>query len=196
MKRLELILVLVFVMGASGNATGRIVYVDANAPLGGDGWNWPNAYNYLQDALAEATYNLDVNEIRVAQGTYRPDEDSNNPDGTGSQTATFKLINGVALKGGYAGFAGADPNARDIEAYETILSGDLDGNDLHVNEPGDLGVEPTRWENSYHLVASIENDETAMLDGFIITGGHAFSGEKSSDWRGGGSICRTARRGL
>jgi len=37
------------------------------------------------------------------------------------------LINGVALKGGFAGVGVIDPDVRDIDLYETILSGDLLG---------------------------------------------------------------------
>ena len=45
-------------------------------------------------------------DIWVAQGTYRPDEDTNHPGGTDSRTATFQLINGVALYGGFPSGAG------------------------------------------------------------------------------------------
>jgi hypothetical protein len=45
------------------------------------------------------------------------------------RTATFQLKNGVVIKGGYASFGQPDPDARDPNIYETILSGDLAGND-------------------------------------------------------------------
>ena len=66
-------------------------------------------------------------EIRIAQGAYRPDVGKNVL--AGDRLASFEIGNGIALKGGYAGLALSDPNARDIAAYETILSGDLAGND-------------------------------------------------------------------
>ena len=49
---------------------GIILYVDDDAPLGGDGLSWDTAYRFLQDALATAS---DSTEIRVAQGAYQPD---------------------------------------------------------------------------------------------------------------------------
>jgi predicted outer membrane repeat protein len=79
----------------------------------------------------------------------------------------------VAIKGGYAGFGGADPNARDIKLYETILSGDIFGNDREVNDPRDLLNDPCRADNNYHVVTGSGTDETAILDGFTITGGNA-----------------------
>jgi hypothetical protein len=148
--------------------TGQIIYVDADATGANDGSSWADAYNYLQDALADA-FNGD--EIRVAQGTYKPDQGLGITPG--DRTATFQLVNRVTMKGGYAGFGEPDPNARDIELYETILSGDLDGNDVDVNDRWDLWNEPSRAENSYHVVTGSDVNEAAVLDGFTIAGGNA-----------------------
>ncbi|NIO41283.1 MAG: hypothetical protein GTO41_14565, partial [Burkholderiales bacterium] len=110
-------------------------------------------------------------EIRVAQGTYKPDQGVGQT--ASDREATFQLINGVTIKGGYAGIGTPDPNARDIELYETILSGDLNGDDVAVNDPCDLLTEPTRAENCYHVVSAIATDTTAVLDGFTIVAGKA-----------------------
>ena len=146
------------------------IYVDANAPgPTHDGLRWANAYKYLQDALADAGSAAKPVEILIAQGIYKPDQSSADPCGSGDRTATFQLINGVTLKGGYAGFGEPDPYARDIEFYETILSGDLAGNDLDVNDPSKLLGDPCRADNSYRVVTGSGTDVNAVLDGFTIT---------------------------
>ncbi len=141
-------------------AAGGVIYVDADASTGGDGQTWATAYKYLQDGLGAA---VSGDEVWVAEGIYKPDEgDGITP---GNRYATFQLKNGVAIKGGYAGFGEPDPNARDVEVYETVLSGDLLGND---------GPDfANNYENSYHVVTGSGTDQTAVLDGFTIRGGNA-----------------------
>ncbi|MHC4738521.1 MAG: right-handed parallel beta-helix repeat-containing protein [Planctomycetota bacterium] len=155
-------------------------YVDADAPGSNNGSSWADAFNYLQDALAAVQSG---DEIWGAQGTYTPDSNSANPTGTGDREATFQLKNGVAVKGGYAGYGQPDPNARDIELYETILSGDLAENDTQADTL-DLTGMPTRQDNSIHVVTSTGTDETTILDGFTITAGNAYF--TFVDMRGGG----------
>ncbi|MHC4099200.1 MAG: right-handed parallel beta-helix repeat-containing protein [Planctomycetota bacterium] len=147
----------------------KTIYVDDDASGANDGSSWADAYNYLQDALAAA---WSGDEIHVAQGIYKPDQGAGITPG--DREATFQLINGVTIEGGYAGTGTLDPNARDIQLYETILNGDLDGNDIiDVNYPWGLWNEPTRAENSYHVVTGTGTDQTPVLDGFTITAGNA-----------------------
>ena len=143
----------------------NIIYVDMDAAGANDGSSWADAYTSLPYALDVASCG---DEIRVAQGTYRPDRDSNNPNGSGDRYATFQLVSGVAVKGGYAGYGEAYPNARDVGAYETILSGDLSGDDVGDPDPED----PSRDDNSYHVVTGSGTDATAVLDGFTVTAGN------------------------
>jgi len=171
-----------------------ILHVDADAAGANNGTSWAAAFKNLQDALAVARRE---DEIRVAQGIYKPAEyippppppggDSTDTGTTitdGDQTATFQLINGVAIYGGYAGFGEPDPNARDIQLYETILSGDINGNDIDVNDTHELLNDPCRADNSYHVVTGSGTDPTAALDGFTITRGNA-NGSNPDDNGGG-----------
>ncbi len=206
------IIAAIFVLLASCSVwAGEIIYVDDDAPLGGDGVSWGTAYRFLQDALPQVdspfvepegpirSIRLLTNsvvegistaiEIRVAQGVYKPDQGSK--DTLKDRTASFPLANGVVLKGGYAGLGTSDPNERDIETYETILSGDLAGDDVVVQDPCDLETEPTRFENSFHVVYSIETGANTLLSGFVITAGHA-NGSAWLNTSGGGLVVELA----
>ncbi len=156
-------------MGAyeyQGPGQEKLFYVDDDAVGANNGSSWIDAFNYLQDALAAARYG---DQIFVAQGIYKPDRGHRVV--SGDQEATFWLRNGLAIIGGYAGANALDPNARNTGLYETILSGDLNGNDVEVLDPCDLLYEPTRAENSYNVVTGSGTNETALLNGFTITAG-------------------------
>jgi predicted outer membrane repeat protein len=148
---------------------GAVIYVDGDSP-GGDGSSWSAAFKYLQDGLAAADAG---DEIRVAQGTYVPDQNSVDPDGSGDRRATFQLISGVAIYGGYAGYGEPEPDVRDVRKFETSLSGDLRGNDFAEAVPAQYATERTRAENSYNVVTASGTDGAAVLDGFTITAGQA-----------------------
>jgi predicted outer membrane repeat protein len=169
--------------GASA-APAKVIYVDDDAAgmdYGGssnNGSSWDHAFIYLQQALLAAQAG---DEIRVAQGIYRPDQGL--PPGTvrprsvnqagvvsmeGWTGATFSLRNGVTLLGGFAGLGAEDPDARDPQQYQTILSGDLRGNDVDVRVPGNPIYEFLRRDNSPYVVRSLNTDATAVLDGFVI----------------------------
>jgi hypothetical protein len=164
----------------SFTAETGIIYVDADAVDGtNEGSSWDNAFICLQDALAVAQSGV---EIRVAEGIYKPDQYVlMRPTGaevvsTWDRAASFQLINAVTLKGGFAGLGEPNPNAQDAITYETILSGDLDGNDKDVTNPQDLWNDPCRGQNSIHVVVASGTDETTVLDGFTITGGNSVQG--------------------
>lgn len=167
-------------MGAYEFQSYLILYVDADATGANDGSSWADAFNYLQDALATAYYG---DEIRVAQGTYKPDQGAGITPG--DREATFQLSNGVTIKGGYAGFGQTDPNARHLEIYETILTGDLNGDDADADDIYQLHRDPNREENSYHVLSGSGTNQTAVLDGFVVTGGNA-DGIYTGDFLGAG----------
>jgi predicted outer membrane repeat protein len=85
----------------------RILYVDANATGQNCGSSWGNAYQSLQDALANSKTLPEAVEIRVAGGAYR--------------TPSMWVTRDIVLKGGYAGSTVPDPNVRDVNDYPTTL---------------------------------------------------------------------------
>jgi hypothetical protein len=161
----------------------KVVYVDRDATGANNGSSWANAYKYLQDALMFAVAG---DEIRVAQGVYKPDAFVLSRRPNLGRAETFQLKNGVTLKGGYAGFREPDPNARDTELYETVLTGDRDGNDVDILHAERLIDEPTRAENSYHVVTGCGTDADAVLDGFTVTAGNANEPWPGPNRHGGG----------
>jgi len=140
----------VFLLAVVCTAAGKTINVDTDATGANNGTSWADAYNFLQDALADANTSPKPVEIRVAEGIYKPDEGEGITPG--DRQVSFQLISGVTIKGGYAGFGQSDPNARDIDKYKTILSGS---------------------GHSYHVIKVIGADDTTLLDGVTVTGGNA-----------------------
>ena len=137
----------------------NVIYVDGSNPSAGSGVSWECAFTDLQDALAAAE---EGDTIWVAAGTYKPSVWPAGCSGCATdRDFTFLLRDGVSV---YGGFAGTENllSERDIEANETILSGDI----------GTLGDES---DNVHHvvLVSFADTVPTTHLDGFTITGGNA-----------------------
>ena len=149
---------------------GLVIYVDAAAPDGGDGSNWVMAFNDLQDALAVAVAN---DQIWVAAGVYTP------AGPNGDREASFALVDNVPLFGGFAGWE-EQLEERDWVANETILSGDLNGDDGPDFQNND--------ENSCHVVSAVDAPNLAWLDGFTVTGGNANVGAWGDANRVGGGV--------
>jgi len=163
------------VLSGAVTTSGKVIYVDDSAIGANDGTSWTDAYNYLQDALADANTASKPVEICVAQGIYTPDQGV--VVTRGDPHAEFQLINSVSVLGGFAGVGATEPDARYIEAYKTILSGDLAGDDA--------GDEPTRAENSSSVVSGSDTNETAVLDGVTITAGRIAD---MSNWFGNPTV--------
>jgi parallel beta-helix repeat protein len=139
------------------------IYVSAAAPgRTQDGTSWATAYTNLQQSLSVATSGT---TIEVGQGTYKP------TSGT-DRTVSFNLKDGVGIYGGYAGYGAANPDARNVSAYPTVLS-------------GDIGTAIAPADNSYHVVTATSVNATAVLDGFTITSGNA-NGTGTNQAVGGG----------
>ena len=156
---LALMLALLARGGQAALAVGSIIYVDADATGANNGSTWVNAFTDLQDALDEAE---PLNQIWVAAGTYKPTWRF--LPGDDPRLATFQMVNGVAIYGGFDPEAGAVKfEDRDWVANETILS-------------GNIGDADRSDDNSYHVLYHPEGlalDGSAILDGFTITAGNA-----------------------
>ncbi|NOQ27124.1 MAG: T9SS type A sorting domain-containing protein [Bacteroidales bacterium] len=146
------------------------VFVKADASGNDDGTDWTNAYPGLKTALDNTSFG---SIIYVATGTYTPD--------ASVRTVSFDIPEGVFLYGGLAGSEYPIDQTvldnRDFETNETILSGDLSGNDDGFTN---------NTENSYHVVKVNTIDVDFEIDGFTITGGNGNS--LSSDYGKGGGI--------
>jgi len=139
------------VCAACANTTGGIVYVNASAAGSNNGSTWVNAFTDLQSALTLArAYPTCVSQIWVAAGTYKP------TTGT-DRTISFRMINGVAIYGGFPNTGNPAFADRNWVTNMTTLSGD-------IGAAGDT-------DNTYTVVfASAGLNATALIDGFTITG--------------------------
>lgn len=199
--------------GTSATATAdRYTYVEprrchvrADASGANDGSSWADAYTDLQSALAEAG----CAEVWVARGVYRPVT----PVDAGAVTAaeraaTFRQRPLTALYGGFAGSEVA-LEQRNPAVHPTVLSGDLAGNDTGAVDGVDPAVpaDASADENSVHVLvmggAALPVDAATVLDGFIVTAGHADGaaaagkgGGLSCDGSGTGNACSPTLRGI
>jgi len=121
--------------------------------------SWGNACD-LQYALT-VMLEVSASELWVKEGTYQPTV----PKG---RTATFTLIPGVSMYGGFAGTE-TSLSQRNLAAHVTILSGEI----------GKAG----NSDNSYHVVTGANG---ATLDGFTITAGNANGSTSDYTVWGGG----------
>ncbi|HMQ48241.1 MAG TPA: hypothetical protein PKA00_22310 [Saprospiraceae bacterium] len=140
-------------------------YVDKDASGLGNGADWENAFNSLQQALFFADGG---DSIWVAEGVYLPTH-------TDEKERSFHLKSGVAI---YGGFSGHENNLeeRNWKLNATILS-------------GNIGSPIDSTDNVYHVLQAIGVDSTALLDGFIIKDGHAiYPAQQSNDQHYGGGL--------
>lgn len=137
--------------------TGRILYAAPAVAGTGDCLSWANAYP-LPTALNQAQAG---DEVWVQAGVYYPGA---------NRTDSFVLKDGVAVYDGFAGTATSRAQ-RDWRANVTVLSGDIDRNDVNVDGNGIAEM----WQdipgaNAYHVVVASGVGPTAVLDGFVVTG--------------------------
>ncbi len=145
--------------GAGGSAgSDCIVRVATTGGDANDGSDWTLALATVQRGLDVARALLDRAacssvDIWVAAGTYYPSVSTEAGD---AKSATFELVPGVGLYGGFAGTE-QERRERDIAANVSVLSGE-------IGDPSDPA------DNVYHVVTGKTD---ARLDGFTITAGTA-----------------------
>jgi hypothetical protein len=147
-------------------SSSGIAYVNTTVASSGDGTTWTTAFKTLQEALTVANSCPIVTQIWVAKGTYYPTADeSGNTSPANPRTKTFVMKNNIAIYGGFVGNEASnyDLSLRNFVTNETILSGDIDQNNTLDNN------------NAYNVVVNINTNNTAILDGFTVTGGYADS---------------------
>lgn len=178
------------------NANG-VLFVKKGSTGTGNAWN--NAIGELADALVvakdlNATTAGSVAQIWVAGGTYKPlyspaDNNFGNPAGRDN---AFLLIKDVKVYGGFDPDNGkTDLTSRNPQLAATILSGDIDGNDV-LNDNLSTTI---NGNNSKHVVISANAMGFAELNGFTISGGNAdasgsltVNGENVAGGNGGGIV--------
>lgn len=161
--------------------SAHVYYVSKSGDSSG-GLSWATAFADLQNALAVAT---NGDEIWVAAGVYTPST---------SIYESFNLVPGVGMYGGFFGNE-SEREQRDWQTNPTVLSGDNIGNDI-TDDRGVITttdhIVGTNIKNVVRIDSTSEKTftETAVLDGFIITGGEAVFSKPHST--GGGVRCDCA----
>jgi parallel beta-helix repeat protein len=157
---------------AAPAATTR--YAKSGGSSGGDCSTWATACE-LRYALGVAQAG---DEIWVAAGIYKP--------APGTEVwLNFGLMSDVELYGGFPGNGGGWEQ-RDPETHVTVLSGDIDNNDITDANGVIVDTANIVGANSYHVVTGNGTTATAVLDGFTITGGNANGPEQYNEHVGGG----------
>ncbi|MVM42015.1 hypothetical protein GO730_37415 [Spirosoma sp. HMF3257] len=147
-----------------------IRYVKPTATGTGSGESWPNASSDLQ-AMIDASGS--GQQVWVAAGTYKPTS-------TTARTISFSMKDGVAI---YGGFEGTETQLSQRPSVNPVS-----GNPSSSTLSGDIGTLGDASDNSYHVISNLTGlTTTAVLDGFVITGGNANGGDNNE---GGGAYNR------
>src|SRR5690554_6877995 len=165
---LTLSLMLILMISASAQ-TIRYVKVDGT----GSGLSWADASGDIQ-AMIDASDAGD--RVYVAEGTYLAEHKASDlvyewltdvlRGETNERDKAFVLKSGVEVYGGFSATNPVDELLqRDFEQHETVLTGDLNGDDA-----GFLEFD-TYLDNRYHVVIAAGLDDAAVLDGFTLRGG-------------------------
>ncbi|WP_154224642.1 right-handed parallel beta-helix repeat-containing protein [Marinicella rhabdoformis] len=172
-------------VGAFEFDSAPVLYVDASATSNIEGVCdvgacWQEAYQHLNDALAVSGNH----DIWVAQGVYYPDLGSgvtnDDPD------ASFLLNSGHQVFGGFSGNETL-LEQRNPDIYLTVLSGDIDQNDVDSDADGVIQSPSDVMGNNSYNIMELESDG-GKIDGVTFTAGHSRLpvGSVQTDNRGNG----------
>ncbi len=182
MKRMIFLIFLLFTV----RLYSTTIYVDYVAIGSDNGTSWADAYTSFQSALDAAQIG---DQIWVASGTYTPSYDYGL--GIGSRGNHFRMIEDIEIYGGFAGTETALNQRTNFgagETNETILSGDINGDDV-VSGSGETLSITNNTENCYHVFYHPDGlglTSSSVLDGFTISGGNADDTENYQHNYGGG----------
>lgn len=159
MARLSLTLCMTFLFGS---LFSQIIYVTQSGSGSLTGSSWSNAYPaaMLQQAIDEAS-----SEVWVAAGTYRTTSGSD-------RAISFHMRNGIAIYGSFAGTE-TQLSQRNLSAGLTsVLTAEIGGSGIS--------------DNSYHTIHNSGLNNSAVIDGFIITGANDDREATETEGLGGG----------
>ena len=157
-------------------AGGNICRVTPAGTDGNDGSDWAQAMN-LTGALADPA----CTELWLAEGLYLPTDD-------GDLTVSFRPHPGTGIYGGFAGTE-TSRDQRDLASRRSVLSGDLDGDDITDAHGISLDGNSLVGDNSYRVVLlDGSHGADTVLDGLVITAGMAVDLEQASYGGTGGAI--------
>lgn len=183
-KRIVVLLLAVFscLLAFTSFAEGAVKRVTVNGGIAPrDGSSWEKAFSVEDFRINHAMMPVDT-EFWLASGVYAP--------GTaGNRDAAFYLASGTSIYGGFAGNE-ITRDQRNPRANITVLTGDIDGNDTR---DGNGVTTAINGNNSYTVVVAENVNSTAILDGFVITGGDASNnGGTEFQENGGGMVCKNS----
>ncbi|RLD21293.1 MAG: hypothetical protein DRI69_04410 [Bacteroidetes bacterium] len=142
--------------------SGTVVYVDSAAVGMQNGTSWVDGFIDLQEAIAAVSSFPQIEEIWIANGTYRPGNDS-------LRNMSFVLVDSIVI---YGGFAGGEAL---LAQRNPLLN--------RVRLSGDIGLPGDSEDNSFHVVIIDATCVGCLLDGVTITQGNS-NGVPGIDDRG------------
>lgn len=181
--------------------SASLLFLDASAAMAGvapttvrhvtqggagerNGESWANAFGEAEFPTAIVSAGPG-GEFWVAKGVYRPAIPENAASITEAERQkSFVLKSGVAIYGVFAGNEAASADRNPV-ANVTVLTGDLARDDARDANRVTVTSDDIVGSNSCHVVIGSGTDASAVLDGFVVTAGHADEDDPSLACGGG-----------